>query len=372
MYLFVRSSTNPGPRVARIINYFTSKNKDVVYLSPTRFGDDVSNEYRDLGDLGQYDYFDGNGYFRYLVFLLKVNLLIALKIFKNRKKIKLVHFSDLEVVILGGLLCTILRIKYIYNIHDNFFQRYAFSNKISSFLKSFESLFIKMSDKTLVPEIFRKTAYPVSTYEKIHIFRNYPDFDVTTNRVPFLNGSITLFYGGWISPNRNLNQFKEIAKCLRDSGYVVKFNLCGWGDTSYLEELREAFVNLDVEFNYLGQLSQKEAVTYLKESDVSIAYYNPEKIINVFAASNKIPEIIGSNTILVTNNHTEIAKEILDNGVSLQFDLNVEEVIPDLISLIDSKENVLQFVNRSKDFYLKKYNPANMASDLKGLFHESV
>ena len=57
MYLFIRSSTNPGPRVSRIIKYFASNKKNIVYLSPHRSGDDVNESFRDLRNLGTYELF---------------------------------------------------------------------------------------------------------------------------------------------------------------------------------------------------------------------------------------------------------------------------------------------------------------------------
>jgi hypothetical protein len=166
MYIFIRSSSNPGPRVLRIINYFINKGQKVVYLSPIRSFDKVNTKYRDWGYLGKYDYFDGSGFFNYLKFIFLINLLIVKKIFQNRKVINLVHFSDLEVALLGTILCKIMGIKFVYNIHDNFFQRYNFNNTIKTLLKYLESLYIYLSHKTIVPENFRKKCYPPFVLKK--------------------------------------------------------------------------------------------------------------------------------------------------------------------------------------------------------------
>ena len=70
MYLFIRSSTNPGPRVSRIIRYFEDKGKNITYLSPYRKGDEPDQKFRNLGSLGEYDYFDGVGIRKYLIYLI--------------------------------------------------------------------------------------------------------------------------------------------------------------------------------------------------------------------------------------------------------------------------------------------------------------
>ena len=372
MYIFIRSSTNPGPRVSRVIRYFVSKNKNVVYLSPTRSGDAIDDLYRDLGTLGNYDYFDGQGIFKYLIFLLKINFIIAKKILVNRNKIKLVHFSDLEVVLIGSILCKIFGIRYVYNIHDNFYQRYDFNKILNLFLKYFESFFIQMSDKTFVPESFRSYAYPGFAQKKIKLIKNFPDFDVKSNRIPFSTKYISMFYGGWISPNRSLHHYFDLAEGLIENGFLVSINTCGWGDKQYIDKLKKKASSKGIQFNYYGQISQNDTVEYLKSADISIAYYNPNKIINIFAASNKIPEIIGSNTILITNKHTKIAEKINDLRISLQFDKSTKENLSDLIQLINNRELVIDFTNRARSFYLKEYNPATLKNDIKENLNEYV
>ena len=370
MHLFVRSSTNPGPRVSRIINYFEGKGKRIVYLAPYRKGDVPDSRYRDLGSLGQYDYFDGAGLRSYLIFVMTINWLVAMNIYRFRREIKFVHFSDLEVVLLGSIVCKALGIRFIYNIHDNFFQRYNFGRIVTSGLKYLESFFILISHKAVVPEAFRRSCYPKCLHSKISVLRNYPDFDVSTAYIPFSNKTISLFYGGWISPNRSIGLFFELADALISKGYSVKLNVCGWGDSNYLERLAEEAARKGIVFRYLGQLSQTDAVAHLKLADAAIAYYSPDKVINIFAASNKIPEIIGSSTILITNCHTEIAKKIKPLNISLQFDTSICEIIDEFITLIENKSLMTGFDQRARDFYSQEYSRSKLQVVMDELFCE--
>ena len=372
MYLFIRSSTNPGPRVSRIIRYFISNNKHVVYLSPTRSGDEIDQSFRDLNTLGNYDYFDGQGFLKYLIFILKINFIIVKKILSNRQKIKFIHFSDLEVVLTGSIICKIFGISYVYNIHDNFYQRYDFNRILGLFLKFLEAAYIQMSDKTFVPESFRADAYPMIVRKKIVVIKNFPDFDITSSHIPFSNKYITMFYGGWISPNRSIHHYFDLAESLIKRGFLVKFSACGWGDKAYIQKLEELAKLKGIKFDYYGQVSQTDAVEYLKSSDISIAYYNPDKIINIFAASNKIPEIIGSNTILITNKHTRIAEKIKPYNISLQFDISSNEVLDALIELINNKQIMIDFNKRARSFYLNEYNPEKLIRDIKENLNEYV
>jgi glycosyltransferase involved in cell wall biosynthesis len=372
MFLFIRGSTNPGPRVSRLINYFDSNSKRVVYLAPHRTGDVVNDEYRDLGSLGEYDYFDGSGFRRYIVFLFSVNYSIVRKILNYRKDIKLVHFSDLEVTLFGAFACKLFGIRFIYNIHDNFFQRYDINASVSTVLKYIEAGYIYLSFKTLVPELFRKTSYSKFVHKKIEVLRNYPDFDVSTNYLPFQSDTIKLFYGGWISKNRSIDHYFELALELRKKGCDVKFELCGWGDETYLDNLECKFLEHDIRFKYLGQLSHRDSIKYLQNSDISIAFYNPNKVINILAASNKIPEIIGSSTVLITNEQTEIAKILRPMNISLQFEHDVSEVIGDLMRLINNKDEILEFVGRTSKFYSTEYSPKQLSNSIETLFHEFV
>lgn len=370
MILFVRSSTNPGPRVTRIMTFLLKMGKKVKYLSPIRTGDPVLKNVDRAGDLGVYAYFDGKGYISYLKFILRTNSITAIKILKNRDKLEFVHFSDLESVLFGGIVCKILGVKYIYNIHDNFFQRYEFKPFLANILKWLECLYIKLSELTLVPEEFRKSAYPSSVGEKILVLRNFPDFDVSTDRVPFSDNVIKIFYGGWISPNRHMNVFVDLARHLSTIGKQVEVFACGWGSSEYIDELLAEFAKINVKFDYLGQLPQKDSIEVLRGCDISVAYYSPEKIINVHAASNKIPEILGSNTILITNNQTEIAKRLSAHKVSLQFSHNISEVYSQLDSLLASPSLTKEMVHRAKRLYSAEYNPELINKELKGIFNE--
>ncbi|NVK36721.1 MAG: hypothetical protein HWE18_02245 [Gammaproteobacteria bacterium] len=372
MYLFVRSSTNPGPRVSRIASFIKKKGGEVAYLSPIRTGDSVVDGIARVGDLGSFDYFDGKGYLPYLMFLAITNIKTVKYLYKLRKQLKLVHFSDLESVLLGGILCKLLGIKYIYNIHDNFFQRYEFSSVLANVLKNFESLYIKASEFTLVPEEFRGAAYPKYVQNKIYVFRNFPNFNVSTERMPFSDSTIKLFYGGWISPNRNLDLYLQVASFLSQMDVTVKMLACGWGSAGYLSELQKRFYELGVEFEYLGQLKQTEAVDVLKSSDISIAYYSPDKIINLYAASNKIPEILGSNTILITNSQTEVAKRIKDYHVSLQFQDDVGETFNQLAGLIEDKNELSKLILNARRYYITNYNPKKIDEALEAVLNGYV
>ncbi len=372
MYLFIRSSTNPGPRVSRIINFLLQQGNNIRYLSPIRTGDPVMNSVERAGDLGTYDYFDGNGYLAYLKFILKTNSKITLYLIQFRKELKLVHFSDLESVLFGGILCKLLGIKYIYNIHDNFFQRYEFSKFLSKALMWLECLYIKFSEITLVPEEFRKTAYPSSVHGKIQIFRNFPDFNVSTDRIPFSDDKIKIFYGGWISPNRHMDLFIKLADYLYKKGKKVEVITCGWGSNEYLNDLRSKFTEINVNFKYLGQLAQHDAIASLQECDISIAYYSPDKIINIYAASNKIPEILGSNTILITNSQSEIAKRLKQYKVSIQYNNDISEIYNEIEELCSSEILTVEMVNRANSLYACEYNPSLISKELKSIFNEIV
>jgi len=350
------------------MKYFEKKNFKVFYLSPIRSGDVVLDSFNRIGNLGKFEYFDGEGFFSYLGFILKTNFKISKEIFSNRKLIDYVHFSDMESVILGGPLCKAIGIKFFYNIHDNFFQRYELSNALGLFLKVIESFYIWLSAVCIVPENFRKTAYPKFVQGKIKVIRNIPELKLSTKRMPFTGNELRLYYGGWVSPGRDIGLYYDLAFFLMNSGYRVSFSLCGWGSKEYIGDLKNQFDGIGASFIYHGQLEHHQAIEILKESDISIAFYNPTKKINLLAASNKIPEIIGSNTILITNNQTEISKQISEYGISLQFGKNISEVFPDLISLIEDKEKLSKFIKRSSKYFNSNFNYASQIEEMDRIF----
>ena len=368
--LFIRQSTNPGPRVARMAKFFSSKQYVTSYLAPVR-GDELENSYnRPYGNLGRFKYFEGRGFFKFVFYLISINLRISWVLLVYRRQIHILHLSDLEVSLLAIPLARLLKIRTIYNIHDNFYQRHNFGNFVGSFLKYIESLYIFIANITVVPEGYRRDAYPEYLHQRIVLVKNCPDFDVFTDRMPFSGEKITIFYGGWISAERSLNLSVQLSSFLVQSGYKVKMLACGWGSKDYLSEIAAAFSHCGAEFEYLGSLGQQEAITYLQKSDISIAYYSPDKIINLFAASNKIPEILGSNTVLITNSQIEVSKLLHSAEVSLQFDQEISEIGGSLVELISSPEKTEALVARSRNYYLENYSSVSVRKQMEKMYCE--
>ena len=89
----------------------------------------------------------------------------------------------------------------------------------------------------------------------------------------------------------------------------------------------------------------------MQKSDISIAYYNPEKVINLFAASSKFQRF-QSNTVLITNKQT-VSKLLHSAEVSLQFDQEILEIGCSLVELISSPEKTKALVTRSRSLFRK-------------------
>ena len=353
-----------------MMNFFSSKQYETNYLAPVR-GDELENSHnRPYGNLGRFKYFEGRGFLKFFCYLIAINFRISWILLVFRKRIDILHLSDLEVSFLAIPLARFLKIRTIYNIHDNFYQRYNFGSLVGCMLKYIESLYIGIANITVVPEAYRRSAYPEYLHRKIVLIKNCPDFDVVTDRMPFTGSTITIFYGGWISAERSLSLSVQLSRFLVQRGYKVKMLACGWGSEDYLQELAVKFSNCGAEFEYLGSLCQQEAVTYLQKSDISIAYYNPEKVINLFAASNKIPEILGSNTVLITNKQTEVSKLLHSAEVSLQFDQEILEIGCSLVELISSPEKTKALVTRSRAYYLENYSFVSIREQMEKMYGE--
>ena len=355
--LFVRSSSNPGPRVRRVMEYLKSESSySIAYMSPMRGAESPETDVERWGKLSRYKHFGGSDSFGFIVFLAKFNFSILKEIFGKRRILHAVHFSDLESILLGGLLCKMLGIKVAYNIHDNFFQRYAFSAPLARFLRRLEEFYVSLSYVCFVPAIYRAEAYRSKLRRKFSVVPNIPSQDISTSRVPFEDRRVRLFYGGWVSANRHLDLFVDLARLLECDGWQVEFRFCGWGDESYVSWLHNAMKEVGAVSTFLGQLPHDVALEELKASDVCIVHYDPSKQININAASKKIPEILGSNTILVTNAHTLIAQEIAPYDISLQYSEDVREVFSALRLLLQDEHLVARHVDRARSYFEKNFS----------------
>ena len=96
-------------------------------------------------------------------------------------------------------------------------------------------------------------------------------------------GMVTVLYAGWIDAGRGI---RELAQMVSRSPHV-RLRVAGSGDDDLLGELADR-----ERIELLGQLTHVEALRETAACDFVAALYDPDRVINRFAASNKIAEAL--------------------------------------------------------------------------------
>ena len=227
------------------------------------------------------------------------NLLIKLPIFYImaileivRLKFDTIHTHDFDTAFLGLLFQKIKRKKWIFDIHDIYFDRISMEGSnmlkdaIVSLFSKLEVIFAKMSDIVIVPtrsiggsyeglkEFYSKKGVPP---EKIAVIWNSPDFSLF-NEEKYLRSRKEKrdrkpFTIGYIGSIRTVSGFVPLLEAILEFGKEYKLLLVGGGTA--IRNLKKIvsmkYRHLNVEFT--GPVPYKRVIEYYAQSDVIYVYY---------------------------------------------------------------------------------------------------
>ncbi|WP_042701848.1 glycosyltransferase family 4 protein [Thermococcus sp. PK] len=300
--------------------------------------------------------------------LIKLPLFYILAILKIMKmEFDIIHTHDFDTAIVGFLFKKIKNKKWIFDIHDIYFDRLqmegserSLKNTFVSFLSNIEILFSKLSDFVIVAtgsiggkyeglrEYYIRGGVPP---ERIIVIWNSPDFSVfnkerylsirnTKKKIPFV-----VSYLGNI---RTLSGFIPLLEAisLLDGGY--KLLLVGAGPA--LEELKKIISNeyptLDVEF--ITPVPYDKVIEYYAISDAVYAYYPFRENIKRGLAT-KLLEASGLGIPVIVSRGTLMEDFVREYKCGITFDE---------ISISELKEGILTLktIRFNPQFVQKKWN----------------
>jgi glycosyltransferase involved in cell wall biosynthesis len=217
-------------------------------------------------------------------------------------KPSIVHASDIETM-LASVAFRVLRKTYlIYNIHDNLAQRYEIPMVVAMVLNFIEGACARISDITLVPEDFRRTALPNWCQENVVVIRNTPkDGGYSLPRLDDKN-RVRIFFGGWLDWGRGLRALISMA----EQYPYIDLRVAGEGAPEIVDELRN---NSSV--RYLGFLEHEAVLEETRQCHFVPALYDPARTINRYAASNKLAEALSVGRPVIVNSEMLIASSLL-------------------------------------------------------------
>jgi len=299
--IFLRLAGRPVPRVTRMMTVARESGFDVLFVGAFRdknLPEKDSWESFPVRRVGKaFPLLNGKKPLLYISAVLSCNLGFLSVLRRERPAV--VHASDLEAMPAAILYRMTHSSRLIFNIHDNLAQRYALPAWINACLNAVEGVSVLFSDQALVPEAFRRMALPAWCRHKVQVIRNLPPDNGATPPPPFENGKIRLFYGGWLDWQRGLEPLLALA-----SEPDIELRIAGEGAPEIVDELKRLS-----SVTYLGFLDSRAVIEETMGCHFVPVLYDPSRVINRYAASNKLAEALSIGRPMILNEELEIARE---------------------------------------------------------------
>lgn len=349
--VFLRTNSRPIPRILRFNKVARSIGLESLFIGAFRekglkqkeAWDDLSVERIGF----YYPMLNGKRLFLYLWGTVVFNVFALFYMMKMRPKI--IHVSDIEAFLFVPFYKVFGRSPVIYNIHDNLSQRYVIPSVFRWVLNVIEGLCVLMSTVTAVPEGFRRDALPSFCRHKVVIIKN-TTLDRGYKMPPSLNKStpIVILYAGWIDPGRGINDLVKLAEA--NSKY--KIIVAGEGNEQLIEKLN-SHDNVD----YRGYLNNNSVLELLETAHFVFSIYNPNRIINRYAASNKVAESLSFGRPLIINSEVKVSEVLAEYGCGVVAEFgDIEAICRKLDGYAYDEDGYQNACENARELYMDQYS----------------
>lgn len=347
--IFARLGSRPIPRVIRMMKVAKELGYNPLFCGAMREADlkteDTWSGWNVVRVGKTFPLLNGKRPFLYVKSVFNYNLGLY-RLLKTRKP-GFVHASDCEAMPAAILYSFLHNIRLIYNIHDNVAQRYSIPAFAMWILNVIEGLLVLASDVTLVPEEFRRDALPSWCRRKIKVIRNTPEDQGFSPPELTGDGKIRLFYGGWLDWGRGLKTMVTLAERTPE----IELRMAGEGAPEIVEYLKA-----HPRVTYLGFISHAESLEHTRWCHFVPSIYEPSRIINLYAASNKLAEALSVGRPLLINKEVKLAEQFADRPCIVSDTYTEIEKIGDrLKAMMADKERYLAACRAARDLYDERY-----------------
>lgn len=355
--LFLRTTARPVSRVVRMMTVARDAGFDPVFVGAFRDKavlKEDSWEGFPVRRVGQpFPLLNGT---RPLVFVRSVfscNIGYLRMLWKEHPPI--VHASDIETMPAAVIYRLTHRSRLIFNVHDNLAQRYSLPGWVNGCLNAIEGIGALFSDVTLVPEPFRRTALPSWCRHKVRVIRNLPrDDGPQSPPPPFENGKIRLFYGGWLDWQRGLEALLALGQ-----EPDIELRIAGEGAAEIVDRIKQM-----PSVTFLGFQSSAAVMEETLRAHFVPVLYDPTRIINRFAASNKLAETLAAGRPMILNEEMEIAKDLAGGpGIISTPYAQAATIAPKLRALAADPAAYKRACDNARQLYNAHYDWAKVTGD---------
>jgi glycosyltransferase involved in cell wall biosynthesis len=258
------------------------------------------------------------------------------------KKGELYYCADFEGAFPCFLLKKIKRIRYTYDIYDEFAIRYKFSKTIKELITAID---IKMRKASVVT--IHVDASRVSKSDQNYIVIPNIPFDFYNGQFITPEYKEMIAITGWLTKTRG---FESILKFAADSPHI-EFIIVGEIDNSILKN----FHNLP-NISVFSQMPQQEVFKLIKSASLILALYDPKIEINRKAAPNKLYDAMMLGIPIATNEKIEVAEFIKSNSIGLAVNYDYDISWSSIIELISDKSKVKMIGEKSRNMFEERFD----------------
>ncbi len=220
---------------------------------------------------------------------------------------------------------------------DRFSMLFNFPKPVKKLLQFFEKITSRNVYKHIIPVQER---YDFLS-NKFYILRNMPSEseilkakDLSKTK-KWIKASIVININGWLGAGRGMKTALDLCDILE--GKDIGFILAGKLDCQEAKDLASK-----ENVQYLGEVSNADALASYFASDFVFTYYDPSSVINTLAASNKWGDAIKTGIGVIVNNEVMTANYLVNANVAISYPYHnskyLSKTISDYISgLLDIK-----------------------------------
>ncbi len=256
-----------------------------------------------------------------------------------RQNAQVYHFHDPELIPMG-LILKIFRKKVVYDIHEDYKQKFLSKSWIKPFLRpwvsrifsTLEKLSSKFFDHLVIVDQFIAGRFPDKS--KLTVIPNYPlvkQFkDMGSNGNPsHKKGKFIAIYAGGLSKDRGLFKMLEAFNLINEKN--LELYLLGKSE----DPVVEIQIKRTKHVNYLGFVPSYEVFSYLLKADVGLILLQPTPdYLNVGEGVNKIFEYMLCSLPVIGSNFPNLRKIIEENKCGICVDPTDPKKIAEAIKYI--------------------------------------
>lgn len=368
--LFLRSNpVSPDSRVEKEVQVLKELNKEVSVFCWDRTKD--SFVIKSVLENGVSIYRIGikagysQGFKKNLKPLIKFQISIIKFLFKNRKKIEIIHACDFDTAFSAFIFSIIFKKKLVYDIFDYYVDAFNVPNYLKKLIAFLDRKIIKFANITIICTEKRKEQIKEANPKKLIIIHNTPPKIEDISRKKLENKKIKIVYVGILPENGRM--IKELVEIVEENETLYELHIAGFGPLeNYLKE--KSKINENIKF--YGKISYMKTLELENSCDIMTAIYDPSVPNHFYAAPNKFYEslMLGKPLIMIKN--TGMSEIVSQYKIGEVIDYNKSSLEKGLKNLVNRKNEWQEIKKIENELYEKKYSWEIMSKRIKKLYDE--